>query len=299
MSNVFVLKDPLYNEISSKINNFTLEWIKWFRFAKIAPKTYKFTCNDIIIINLNDGIDPCKGYNIHPGCKRIFIVHKINLVNIKYLKTANYIIYINDVMRQIAEIGGIFKPYTVCPRYPLYNFFNTQFNKVDMVHIGGWFFEDRIEGLREAFNDLDNKLPNNIKFTYNYVWGGIDSRKQQLIRFIDKIKVDGMMNHRANIFPVIEHPYSINLFNTRISKYGFIYRNSPSIEKVFDLINDKDESILNYDISESSMLSMYQSSNTEIICNNTIECLPYFNPTSGFTFKNFSDLITTIIKKLS
>lgn len=299
MSNVFVLKDSLYNETTSKINNFTLEWIKWFRFAKIAPKKHKIGRNDIVIINLNDGTDPCKGYDIHSECKLIYIVHKINSINIKHLNTASYVIYINDVMRQIAEIGGINKPHTVCPRYPLYDFFGTQFNKVDMVHIGGWFFEDRVDGLREAFDDLDGNLSNDIQFTYNYVWGGVDNRKRQVMDFIGELKADGMMKHRPNVFPISELPYITNLFNTRISKYGFIHRNSLSVENVFDLINDKDESILDNNISESSMLAMYQSSNTEIVCNDTIECLPYFKPTCEFTFKNFSNLITEIVKKLS
>lgn len=296
MSNVVVLKDPLYNETSSKINNFTIEWIKWYRFAKIAPKKYTITSSDIVIINLNDAIDPYKGYDINPECKRIFIVHKINSNNIHHLKSATHIIYINDVMRQVAEIGGIIKPYTICPRYPLYDFFGTEFNKLDTVHIGGWFFDDRVDGLREALGELDKKLHNDIQFTYNYVWGGIESRKQQLMDFINGLKDDGMMKDRHNVLPTTETAYIINLFNTRISKYGFIYRNSPSVEEVFDLINDKNESILDYSISESSMLAMYQSSNTEVICNNTIECLPYFKQTADFTFKDFSKIISEIIK---
>lgn len=299
MTNVFILKDPLYNETTSKINNFTLEWIKWYRFAKIAPKQYKFTRSDIVIVNLNDGSDPYKGYDIHPECKRILIVHKINSTNIHHLTDATHIVYINDVMRQVAEIGGINKPHTVCPRYPLYDFFGTEFNKLDTVHIGGWFFEDRVEGLREALIELDNNLHKDMRFIYSYVWGGVETRKNQIIDFLNELKSDGLLIKRPNLFTVTEEPYVLNLFNTRISRYGFIHRNSPSIEEVFDLISDKDTRILDYSISESSMLSMYQSSNVEVICNDTIECLPYFKPTSHFTFKDFSSLIDTITKNIS
>lgn len=299
MGDVYILKDTLHSGNVSKINNFTLEWIKWYRFAKIAPKAYKFGPNDIVIINLNSSISPTDGYEIHPRCKRICIVHKMNRANLEQLKNADYIIYMNDVMKQIAEIGGVTKRHSVCPRYPLYDFFGTEFNKDDIMHIGGWFFDDRIDGLKEHLIEVDTRLPKSIQFQYHYLWGAVESRKEKIYTFLNQFKDEGLFNERPNMFPLTELSYLIGLFNTRVSKYGFIHRNSPSIEKVFDLINDKDESLLDYDISESSMLAMYQSSNTEVICNDNIDCLPYFKPTEYFTFKMFAGIIDNAVKKVS
>lgn len=299
MGSVYILKDPVYDESASKINNFTLEWIKWYRFAKIAPKEHEIKSDDIIIINLNDGVDPCLGYRIHPSAKRVYVVHKINRNNLLHLENANFIIYINDVIRQIAEVGGIKKPYISCPRYPLYNFFGTKLIKEDFVHIGGWFFDDRVDGLSDALQKMHEELHRDIQFHYYFIWGSVESRKEKILDFLGDMKKKHFAENRTHSFPTIENPFNIGLYSTRIAKYGFIHRNTLSIEETFDLINDKNDSILDHDVSESSMLSMYQSSGCEVIANNTIDCLPFFQKTDFFTFKDFAKNISYAIKKLS
>lgn len=299
MSNVYIIKDPVYNESTSRIHNFTLEWIKWYRFAKIAPREHKIESSDIVIVNLYDGVDPCAGYDIHPTAKRIYIVHKINRDNVKHLEDANFIIYINDVMQQIAELAGIRKPCIACPRYPLYEFFGTEFLKEDFVHIGGWFFDDRIEGLTDALLNMNSKLPKDIQYHYYYVWGGVESRKKKIHDQFETLRKIPVLNNRVHTFVESELSYNISLFTTRIAKYGFIHRNAPTIEEVFDLINSKDQSILNYSISESSMLSMYQSSNVDVITTDNIECIPLYRDTNHFTFRDFAEIINNAVKKFS
>ncbi len=299
MSNVYILKDPVYNESTSRINNFTLEWIKWYRFAKIAPKEHKIEASDIVIINLYDGVDPCAGYDIHPNAKRIYIVHKINRENAKHLENAKFVIYINDVMRQIAEIAGIRKPHISCPRYPLYEFFGTEFIKEDFVHIGGWFFDERLDGLVDSLLDMNTKIPKTIQYHYYYIWGGVEARKAKIMETFDTLRKIPELNQRVHTFTDAELSYNISVFTTRIAKYGFIHRNTPSIEETFDLISSKDQSLLEHGISESSMLSMYQSSNVEVIANDNIECLPLYRDTDRFTFKDFSTIIQNTVKKLS
>lgn len=297
--NVFILKDPIYHEPESKTYNFSVEWNKWFRGAKIAPKAYEFKDRDIIIVNINDGDDPYKGYTINPRCKQIHIVHKINRKNLNLLKKATHIVYMNNIIAQIAFIAGVQTEYSTCPRYPLYEFFGSVVERKPFMHIGGWLYDDRIDGLVNALLEAHRSLPINISFDYNLLAGGLISRRDKITQIVNEVQSGISDNSRINIYPNNELPYIIGQFIARTAQYGFIHRNSITIEHARDLINSNDHSILNYDITESSMLSLYQSSGINVIASPVVDVYPLYNEVPAFTFKDFASLMHEIIQKIS
>lgn len=299
MSYVFILKDPTYNESESRIHNFSLEWNKWFRYAKIAPKDYQFNQSDIIIVNLNDADDPYKGYSINPVCKQIHIVHKINQKNLNYLKRASHVIYINQIIAEIAIMAGAEVPHTICPRYPLYDFFGTTVTKQPYMHIGGWFRDDRIPGLLDALVDTDAKVPSHIGYYYDMVSGGLLTRRDKITEFVNKIKSDNILPNREHKYTGEDHSIAMSRFIARTATYGFIYRPSKSTELIHALINDKDRSVLDLNVTESAMLSLYQSAGVHVIANDSVDVFPLYHPVDRFTFKDFADLMSSIIKKYS
>lgn len=299
MPHVFILKDPMYNESESKTHNFSLEWNKWYGHAKIAPKDYQFNQTDIIIVNINDADDPYKGYSLNPSCKQIHIVHKINKKNIGILRRASYAIYINPIIAQIALLAGVDIPHTICPRYPLYEFFGTSVVAEPYMHIGGWFRADRTLDLLDALVEADKKVPSHIGFHYDMVSGGLISRRNNITEFVNKIKSDNVLPNRIHKYTGETHPIAMSRFIARTASYGFIHRTTPSFETISSLIQAKDLSVLEYDITESSMLSLYQSAGIEVIANDCVDVFPLFNQVELFTFKDFASLMSDIIKKYS
>lgn len=299
MAYVFILKDPVYSESESKIHNFSLEWNKWYRYAKIAPKDYQFNDSDIIIVNLNDSDDPYKGYSINPLCKQIHIVHKINQKNLNYLKRASHVIYINKIIAQIALMAGVEVPHSICPRYPLYEFFGTSVTKQPYMHIGGWFRDDRIPGLIDALIDTDIKVPSHIAYYYDMVSGGLITRRDRISEFVNRIKTDNKLPNRDHKYTGEDHSLAMSRFIARAATYGFIHRPSKSTEIIRALIDDKDLSVLDLNVTESAMLALYQSAGVQVIANESVDVFPLYHKVEPFTFKDFAFLMSGIIKKYS
>jgi hypothetical protein len=296
MSDIYVLKDPVYNEYASKTNNFTLEWLKWFPYAKIAPKQHDIKKDDILIINLYDG-NPYGQYNIPTGCKKIFIVHKLSKDNIKYLSDATHIIFINKYQKQVADIFGIKRPSTICPRHPLHNY-SVSFNTDPYVYIGGWFFDDRHDGLLERIEELHNTLPDHLEFIYFFIWGDLNSRKEKIDSFFTTIRESKAFKKRPNILITDQIAYNTMLFRTRTAEYSYLWRNEPNIEESLDLIASKNESILDTPIYESSMLSHFQSGHSKVIAEDKLCFAPAHIEADNFTYKDFGNLIKEVTNSI-
>lgn len=293
---IYVLKDPVYDEYTSKINNFTLEWLKWYPFAKIAPKKHPLTRNDILIINLYEG-NPYGQYTIPAGCKKIFIVHKLNLDNIKYLQDARYIIYMNDYQRQLAEIAGIKKPYISCPRHPLHNY-TVKFNTDAYAYIGGWYFEDKSDGLLDRIIQLHKTIPHDLEFVYFFVSGDLPSRKAAIDSMKKSILSCPELKDRVNAFIDNKLDYNSMIFRARTCEYAYLWRNTISIDELKDAIESKDSSILSNSIYESSMLSHFQSGNAKIIAEKKQCFIAAHEDVKEFTYKDFGGILKNIISHL-
>jgi len=297
MGEIIVLKDPVINDPFSKINNFTYEWIKWVPYVKIAPVNYSFSNDDVIVVNICDASDPCTQYNINPKCSKIGIVHKINEQNLKIMNACTYLIYLNPVIESIAMMVGIQKPHHTCPRYPLYDFNGTEVTPVDFAYFGGWFNDTEYDEIHDHIVKLDSKIPKKLIFNISYTWGNSDTRLKKIKSILDTIITKKEINNRHIIAQDTPMAFPIMLFKTRISTYGALHSNLPSIEEAYDLINSKDLSILNYSIGESSMLAAMQSSHTNIVCDDHIDFISYYNETSKYTYTDFAKDFTYISKK--
>lgn len=293
---IYVLKDPVYNQNTSKINNFTLEWFKWYPFAKLAPKDFQLNRDDILIINLHEG-NPYGQYTIPPGCKKIFIVHKLNNDNIKYLQDARYIIYMNDYQRQLAEIAGIKKPYISCPRHPLHDY-NVSFESDPYVYIGGWYFDDKSDGLVDRIIDLHKQVPRHLEFIYFFVWGDLQSRKASIESTKQLIQNSPQLKDRINAFIDAQMDYNSMIFRARTCEYAYLWRNTITIEELKDSISSKDQSVLNNSIYESSMLAHFQSGNAKIIAEPKQCFIHAHEESERFTYKDFALLLKGIISKI-
>ena len=79
------------------------------------------------------------------------------------------------------------------------------------------------------------------------------------------------------------------LFRTRTAEYGYLWRNEPTIEERLDLISSKDESVLDFPVYESAMLSHFQSGNAKVIAEDRLCFIPAHEEMKKFTYKDFSD----------
>jgi len=296
----YILKDPVYDSNVSRINNFFIQWSKWYPHVKMPPYDFEFNDEDIIIVNLYEG-NPYGGYNIPDKCKKLFIVHRIDEKNIRYCKDADFIIYINDLLQTVVEdIGGIEKPCFTTPRHPMHKFI-TDVNQQNLVYIGGWFKENKTQGLLERLKYLHDKIPVEYEFGIFPIWGKVDRYKNEIDSFKEKLTKSTQSFGKRKIF-IQEHElfYDLMLFKARIAKCAFLWENGPTREEIKDLIASKDKKILNYGIEESSMLAIFQSTKKEkLVVENRIKFIPAFEKKEVCTYQQFSQLIKKSIATIS
>jgi len=297
--NIYLLKDVSYDDKTSKINNFSRQWLKWYPCANTIFPNVNIKDDDIIIINLYKGT-PYGRYKIPENCKKLFIVHGVNEKTVGYIdQDADFVIYLNDLSRQIVEdIVGINKPCLVAPRHPM-PVFTTEVKQKKSVYIGGWFTKEKTEGLMEKLLKLHGELPGEYQFTIYPVWGKIIDNLEAVREFTNKLKNNSYeFGERLLYISNDELLYDIMMFKTRISSHSFLWDSGPSIQKVKDLLASKDSNILNYDIEESSMLAICQASQNELIVEDRIKFLPYFEKTEPYTYQQFSQLVKEAISKI-
>jgi len=297
--NTYILKDPIHDNDVSKITNFSKQWSKYYPHVKISLYALEFKDDDIIIVNLNKG-NPYGNHNIPEGCKKIFIVHSLDKDNIKFLYDADFIIYLNDIQRQVAQdISGIMTPSLTAPRHPMH-VFNTEVKQENTLFIGGWFFPERTEKLFDRIAQLNKKLPTDIDFTFYPAWGKSTKLKESIDNFYNIIQENIFKYSPRKLFTNNnELFYDSMIFKTRVAKHAFLWDDSPTIEEIKDLLSSNDEKILNYSISESSMLSILQASPKKLIVENRIKFLTHFEVKQVYTYQQFSGLVKEAISALS
>lgn len=297
---VYILRDSKYSSVCSRSDNFSIQWMRWYRFAKFLPTTMtNYTDTDIIIVNI-DNDNPYLINNIPPSCKKLFIVHKLHRSNIKYLQDATHIIYINELQRKIAEdIYGIAVPSTTCPRHPMHEF-TTEVLKDKRVQISGWLHPDKTDGLYTKLLALNKTTNRDYRFTIQMVGNEIPQYKkywESLNKWITGTELNGERVIELDNTNVM---YDIMLFNIRVAEKMYLWRNEISLNDALGLIDTKDESILDHWVGESSMLAHAQASNCDLIFDEpTISFYPYFNNSSNFTYKEFSQVIDQLIIQMA
>ena len=290
IDNIYALKDVVHSDPFSKTNNFIYEWIKWFPYIKLAPKEYQFKNTDIIIVNLDDALNPFVGYEINKKCKKIYIVHRINKPNLTYLSDAFFIIYMNPVIAQICEVNNVKAPSHIAKRFPLLNVPNTEVNTFDTAYFVGKYEDMYKTELSDYIMRMHSELPKSTSFYFGFIWENTDSNLKSLADVLLNISKK-VNNTRQLTFVQNQDELIIAQFKMRTSKYGCIYSVQPDI-KGFDYKTP----IENIDIDESSMMAMLQSYNLKICCDNKINFVSYANDVTNYTYKEFSLEIAEILK---
>ena len=290
IDNIYVLKDVVHSDPYSKSNNFIYEWIKWFPYIKIAPKEYKFKNSDVILINLDDASNPYSGYDINKKCKKIYIVHRINKTNLKYLSDAFLIIYMNPLIEQICTFNNITTSSYTAKRFPLLDVPLTEINTFDCAYFAGKYDDEHKKQLSEYIMRMHVLLPKSTSFNFGFIWENKDSTLKSLVDIL--VEVSKKINKtRPLIFTQTQEELNIAQFKMRTSKYGCIYSAQSEIE-----LFDYKTSIDNIDIDESSMLAILQSYNLKIHCDNKVNFISHNNVVK-FTYKDFSVDICEFLKK--
>ena len=297
MGDILVLKDNVRSDPFSKINNFTYEWIKWSHFIKMAPLDYIFNNDDIIIVNFNDSDDPYKNYSINKKCRKIGIVHQINLVNLSLLNDCVYLIYMNPLMQQIALNHGITRPHTVFNKYPEYDFNNVELNRSNQTFIGGWLDTPDINSIKAQLVNAYELSPQNNNLVIGFCYGRSDIKKKLIRQSIDDLIHDKYISGNRMILNDTVLTLSMLLFHMRTSTHAYLYSTYPSMELITDLLHSKSNDILNYKVSESSMLSLAKSAKLNILCDTNLVNYNSLDDTNIFTYKMFSNDIAHILKK--
>lgn len=296
----YVLKDPLYNSEVSKITNFTNQWSKYFPYVKQTLYSYEFEESDVIITNIYKG-NPYGDHKIPNKCKKIFIIHGIDGENVKYCEDADFIIYMNPFLKSIVEdVVGIKKPSVTAPRHPMFEF-NTEVRIENFVYIGGWFFEDATKNLLDKLLELNKKVDVKESFRIYPIWGDIPTVFENIKKFHDElVNIGGKFGSRKIHILNEELFYDIMVHKTRIAKSAFLWDMGPSIEEVNDLLVTSNKDILKYHITESSMLSTFQSSDTKLyVDDKNIKFWPYFQKVDKFTYKDFSKIVREVVQNFS
>ena len=296
---VYILRDSTYSSVCSRSDNFSTQWLKWYRFAKFAPSTMtKFSSDDIVIINLDDSDDPYGGRRM-PECKKIFIVQKIHRSNIDYLKSADYVIYINDIQRRIAEdMYGINVPSFTCPRHPMPTF-NTKVIKKNRLQVSGWMHPNKMSNLYGKLLELNRSMSRDYDFIIQMV--GTEVSKYQKVwdsfnEWLVSTELNGTRRVEVDATNVM---YEIMQFNVRIASHMLLWRNEPTIDEVMNKLDANDDTLLDNWVSGSSMLSIAQAADCKLIVDDSISFIAYHNNVPDYSYKEFSNDISIIINKIN
>lgn len=295
--NTYVLKDPFYTSDSSRTDNFTHQWTKYCPRVKLSMYQNKFSPDDIIIANLYKGNSLSK-YDIPSECSKIAIIHSVNEDTIKYINEFDVIIYINELQKDaVQNITGIKRKCLVAPRHPMFEF-NTTVNQENTVYIGGWFFPERMTNFFDKLVDLHRKVPMGMDFGIFPVSGSIGHLNMGIEQLYKQIQEESTNKFRGRKIGIAKNElfHDIMLLKTRVCKSAFLWDESPTIEHIKDLIYSNDESVLTYSIEESPTLATLQSSPTNLMVEDHIKFLPYFEKKENFTYRQFSQMVIEAIK---
>ena len=291
---IYFLKDTYQSELVSKTNNFSIQTMKHHRLSRIVPFDMQFSPDDIIIYNVNQG-SPLSKFKLYNN-KKICIVHKINRINLEYIKQADFVIYMNPYIEQIGK-KYIDLPSFTLPRSPLYNDNNVKFNRDAYVFFGGSMNEATLKNMNSEVLSVHKKLNPKLEFLFFPVFGDVPSRKEQFNKNLEELrKVTNGKRIMVNIGSEI--PVDLMLFRCKTSEYAYLWNKGITIEHMKDLISSQSDDILNYDIYESSMLSSIQSGSSNPILDKHSPYVSYYDKADNYYFSDFAKDLQKIITDL-
>lgn len=299
---IYVLSDSVSDQFISNGNNFNSNWMSLIqsdmdvKFAPVAMREFDED-NDIIIIYL-DGNNPYGEYKLPPNIKKVFIVGRIHKGNANFLNDASYVVYMNDVQQKIAEtICGIVKPCIVLPRHPIPVFFDMDLKKIDRVFIGGKFNQGKKTGFHSLLLNLHKKYNTKTNF---YIMGADESSLfKEYTDTLTKWLVESPLN-KSRIVNLEFNSRYYKSFQLQIaaSKYVYLWRDEPTIDSVYDMLDKKDKTILDYPIGDSSILGIAERFGCIIDVEPTISYIRHFKEKSNYNFKDFSNDMTGVLRNM-
>lgn len=283
---IYFLKDAYQSELISKVNNFSIQTMKYHRFSRIVPFDMQFSINDLVIYNVNQG-NPFSKFTLNNNNKKVAIVHRINRSNLQYINQADFVVYMNPIIEKIAkEKAHISIPSFTIPRYPLYNN-NVSFNRDPFVFIGGNITDNILKNMNQEILSLHKRLDKKLEFLFFPVFGNVPSRTETFNKNIELLQKE--IKNRVLFVMPNEMPVDLMLFRCQTAEYSYLWNKGINIEQMNDLLSSSGDEILNFDIYESAMLSAVNGSN--IICGN-------YSPYIGKSINNyhFTDLSSDLSK---
>ena len=170
---IYVLHDSKYETYLSRADHFNRQWMATIQpsvIVKFAPVGMSdFRDGDTIVVYL-DNAKPFGSYVLDKKMKKIFIVGDLNKDNHDFLKQADYIIYLSEHQRVVAEsICGVFGiPSFTYPHHPMPSI-TVDTIKKNRIFIGGMFSTQKTTGFIDRIKKLHGEYPSDVEFM---IYGG-------------------------------------------------------------------------------------------------------------------------------
>ena len=259
-------------------------------------RTHLRNCHRHGVVNVND----------FPNRKKVTIVHEIMNWTEDTLRNSDYLIYMNEYQRDIAEkILGVIKPCCVLPCHPIpFHLTAHLINKPrkHRVYLGGHFLPDKTHDLVERLEKLIQRLDADEESAGAtlacYFVVAFADLVDTYNRFKANVISHPLLKDRVEIHDAHNIPYLTMFENMAACKYTYVWRNEQSLGRLKYLIEKRDASILYHSVGESSIFANAVAAGCIPIVENTYRFRAYFETDLSYSFEDFVKQLAEFIIKI-
>jgi len=291
---IYTIHDSKYKTYLSRGDGFfrqlmaVTQHIEPMRFAPIGMED--FVDGDIVLIYL-DNKNPYGKYIIPDGVKKVFICGKLDKNNIEFLRDADHIIYLNEFQQRAAENYGITNKSLTIPHHPLPTI-DISPTKTDRVFIGGLFDVNHRRDLSNDLINLHDKYQLDTRFII--VGGGQGPAFGQYIQTLtDELNKSKLNGSRVVSVELTKYYSPIYMMSIANSETVYLRRSEPTVAEARELLDSKDNSILDYPIGDSSTMTIAHKYGCNIDADDRMSFAAYHE--GRLTNYSFNELVTDIV----
>ena len=240
---------------------------------------------DVLIVN-HHGAVHCKNYCIDDDAKLIYIVHEVWRDMEIPLKEPNYCVYLNEWQQKVAEMMGVKTPFSVFDGHPIMGEICGDGDRDNAIYVGGWLKADKMDGLYSRLKRLLLEYPD-AEIRCYFITNGL-CYQENYDYFVGRVGLDPQFDGRIRIWNAEQFPFEGMKHNMRRCRYAYLWRNEPTFALAKELIEAKDDRILDIKVGASGMLANAITAGCELIVE---PCLRFASHLDGIPPKTFGELV--------
>lgn len=292
--------------------SFNCTWQPLLQALQLPELNQDYDINDIPSARFASAeLRNCHGKRVvrvadYPQRKRITVVHEVMHCSLDTIRNSDYLIYMNHYQKEIVEnIAGIKKPCLVLPCHPIPFNLTAHLNvpRRNSVYLGGHFFSCKSQGLLARLEALVEKLDSNPETAGAtiscYFIVAFDYLVEAFNAFERNVRLHPLLKDRVEIAHNADHiPYATMFENMAACKYTYLWRNESSLDRLKELINTHDASVLQCPVGESSMLANAVAAGCIPIVEDNYRFRAYFETDLTFSYQDFAELLRDFIIRI-